>query len=340
VSADDATAKLATAATNGAGTSLIFFQGSEDLGGGLKAEFKGQNVFAALSPTNANTSTGYQSGAFFNDEVWAGLSGGFGAVKIGAPTTATHSTAGGVIQPFATSLGSGWESTGVSRFGAGNANKYGVNAFPGSDYRIVRVEKSIRYDTPVFNGFSASYVWAGKNANSTTASSNTAGFGEVGLKYSAGPLNLSYVSAKTEVGANGVATAASFAAAAASTVFPANSSVKYTTMGGNYTIGNLTAYYGATTAKGDGTVITGLDTSSTNIAAKYQLTPVVSVAFNNISINDKATANKDQKLSALGVNYDLSKRTSLYARYVSYDTDKTLTTKGVTVTAVGVKHTF
>jgi predicted porin len=308
----------------------------------LKAEFKVQNVFAALSPTNANSATGYQSGAFFNDEVWAGLtSATYGAVKVGAPTTASHATAGGTIQPFATTLGSGWESTGVSRLGAGNANKFGVNTFPGADYRIVRVEKSVRYDTPVFNGFAASYVWAGKNANSTTASSNTAGFGELGLTYTNGPLNLSYVSSKVEVGANGVAAAAAFAAPVASTVFPANSSAKYTVYGGNYTVGNLTVYAGGTTAKGDNTISSApLDTSSSNIAAKYQLTPVVSVAFNSITINDKATANKDQKSNAFGVNYDFSKRTSLYARYVSYDTDKTATNKGVTVTAIGVKHTF
>jgi len=352
VSADDATAKLGIANTNGAGTSLIYFQGEEDLGGGMKASFKGQNVFSALSPTAANAAVPYQSGAFFNDEVWAGLSGGFGGVKIGAPTTAMHATAGGVVQPFSTSLGSGWESSGVARFGAGSSSKYGINTYPGADQRIVRVEKSVRYDTPVFNGFAASYVWAGKNDNQTSTTGNkiagnTAGYGELGLTYTNGPLNLSYVASEVKVGANGIVGVPAAADAGGallsgttSTVFPANSSVKYTMFGGNYTIDKLTVYAGATTAKGDGTVITGLDTSSTNVAAKYQVTPVISVAFNSLRVDDKKSTNKDQKSDAFGVNYDLSKRTMLYARYVNYNTDETSTTKGVKVTAVGFKHTF
>jgi predicted porin len=57
-------------------------KGSEDLGGGMKANFLLESGFA--SDTGANT-----GGALFARESWVGLSGSFGAVKFGNLTPAT-----------------------------------------------------------------------------------------------------------------------------------------------------------------------------------------------------------------------------------------------------------
>jgi len=81
---------------NNTATSNVTFAGTEDLGGGLKAEFKGVALINVVSGQTGNAADGstIAKGAFsqnqnlFNDEIWVGLSGGFGAVKLGAPNSA------------------------------------------------------------------------------------------------------------------------------------------------------------------------------------------------------------------------------------------------------------
>jgi predicted porin len=70
------------------------------------------------------------------------------------------------------------------------------------------------------------------------------------------------------------------------------------------------------------------------------------------STTDSATAfsNRDQKILGLGVDYKLSKRTALWARYENKDPDtnrsgtSTLTTTSsndaTKTTAIGIRHTF
>ena len=63
------------------------------------------------------------------------------------------------------------------------------------------------------------------------------------------------------------------------------------------------------------------------------------------SSNDKTTANVDKKVSGIGADYALSKRTNAYVRYESRDVNTNLgadtSTEGLTKsTAIGVRHTF
>jgi predicted porin len=63
--------------------SRLGFKGVEDLGGGLKAEFLLEHRF--------NSDTGTQTGgAFWAGDAYVGLSGGFGAVKLGRLTSAAY----------------------------------------------------------------------------------------------------------------------------------------------------------------------------------------------------------------------------------------------------------
>jgi predicted porin len=59
--------------------------------------------------------------------------------------------------------------------------------------------------------------------------------------------------------------------------------------------------------------------------------------------DDKSADNFDKKVSALGVKYDLSKRTSLYARTAKMTYDNTTAAfdkKEVKFTGVGMMHNF
>jgi len=343
---------------NNTATSNITFAGTEDLGGGLSAQFKGVALINTVSGQTGNGAAPYSTNQnVLNDEIWVGATGGFGSIKLGAPNSAMLET-NGKIQPFGTAMAGGYQSVGINRLGA-TTTTLGVNQFVGggsANGRVVRNEKTLRYDTPVFNGFAASLAFAAKNGNSATATSNSNGYTDIGLTYSNGPLNLAYAQTKIEAGANAAAgnvsgvtftgTSAAGAAAAGTnswtqtSALSANQSVKYQMFGGNYTLGAATLYAGYTTGKGSGG--NTMDVKSWNVAAKYALSSTVDLMANYVKVDDKATANaaKDQKLTGLGADYKLSKRTAAYARYEDYKTNTSDATTGVKNWAVGLRHTF
>jgi predicted porin len=365
-SAQDATASKKEFTGNNTATSQIFFTGSEDLGGGLKGEFKGVALINTVSGQTGNGSTPFSTNQnVLNDEIWVGASGGFGSVKIGAPNSAMLET-NGKVQPFGTAMAGGYQSVGINRLGAG-VSGYGVNQFVGggsANGRVVRNEKTLRYDTPVFNGFSASLAYAAKNANklSNNSTSNSNGYTDFGLNYSNGPLNLAYANTKIEAGAYSAAgnitgigfTGTAVTTAQATTGFttayaPAgtnaytqaaalapNASVRYQMFGGNYTLGAATLYAGFTTGKGTGVT---MDVKSWNAAVKYALNANVDLMANYVKVDDKLSA-ADQKLTGLGVDYKFSKRTAAYVRYEDYNTNTSAANAGVKNTAVGIRHTF
>jgi predicted porin len=76
---DSGSQSLTRAVNSGLLTSLWGFRGSEDLGGGLKANFQLEGALNTSDGT-LGTSTTNQ---VFNREAWVGLSGGFGEVRIG-----------------------------------------------------------------------------------------------------------------------------------------------------------------------------------------------------------------------------------------------------------------
>jgi len=332
---------------NGSSTSLVKFAGTEDLGGGMKAEFVGVQLINPVSGQTGNTSsdtsakTGYYTSNWFNDEIWVGVSGDFGAVKLGAPNAGMHET-NSKSQPFGTALGGGWSSSGISRLSlGGTAAIYGVNQFVGggsANGRVVRQEKSVRYDTPTVAGFNANVVFAAKNDQATAANkeaSNSSGFTNYTLNYTNGPLVAAYSVADSKTGA--------FEAAGNNniTALEANSSAKYTFAAANYTMGGATLYAGMTTGKSTDLVASAFDVKSTNVALKYAVTPMIDVLANMVKVTDNV-GTKNQALTGLSAIYKLSKRTSAYATYQKYDTDKSSATKAneATQTIVGLRHQF
>lgn len=64
--------------------SRLGFKGTEDLGGGLKANFLLEHRF------NVDDGSTTDSSAFWKGDSWVGLSGGFGAVRLGRQTSALY----------------------------------------------------------------------------------------------------------------------------------------------------------------------------------------------------------------------------------------------------------
>jgi predicted porin len=165
--------------SGGAHTSKLGFYASEDLGQGLKAEMK---LEAGI---NADTGA-QQASALFNRESWVGLrSATLGTVRLGNQINAMLPL---FIDPFAlvtTNSVYTWVAGGAMQ----GARGVGANTDlgPGAGTIPVRVPKSVTYATPRLGGFAAQAIWAANPYASSGPSTGTRG-GVV--SYSTGPVYL------------------------------------------------------------------------------------------------------------------------------------------------------
>ena len=369
--------KKSEIALNGTGTTAIHFRGVEDLGGGMKALFQAEIDWNPVQSSTLNgsatapTPSQYYSGTPFNGEQFLGLSGGFGSVKLGTPNSAALET-NAVAQPFGTALGGGYSNT-VARLGT--SGNYGINQFVGgstSANRVIRHEKTARYDTPEFSGFKASVEYAFGNSNvapvapAVASASDSNKYQAIGLKYNNGPLNVMF--SNTKASNNGAYSAAGSVAAvgtiALNNLLPGET-ITHNFLAANYTFGPATVYAGYTTSKNNATSVlvpTSAATSaaftggakenavSYNIAGKYVISSTISLMANYIRVNDKTPLNADANIFGLGADYRLSARTALYARYEGYKKSATSAVAGnqnsgfgsvnQNVYMLGVNHSF
>lgn len=135
---------LTRATDNLLSTSRLGFKGTEDLGGGLKANFQLEGKLTPSTGTFGSTTTNQ----VFDREAWVGISGGFGDIRIGRQDVS-----------YAQDI-----DTGLSQ--AGNFGNFAVN---GTDFQLGSDQSSvIKYTTPTFAGFTAQVGRATNAAGSTT----------------------------------------------------------------------------------------------------------------------------------------------------------------------------
>ena len=149
--------------------SRLGFRGTEDLGGGLKANFQIEHRF---TPDD-----GVAAATFWNGRSIVGVSGGFGQIDLGRDYTAAFWTqlAGDVF---------GWD--GVANNGATTRAGHPV---------IVRFANGITYTSPTFSGITL-------RANSTIKEGTEAKSGtSFQLAYNNGPLNASVATETTAANA-------------------------------------------------------------------------------------------------------------------------------------------
>ena len=338
ISHTDATKKWSGINHNGTNTSRLDFQGTEDLGGGLKASFWGELDIVPTRSTTTNQSATSTANAFtgtpFTGQQFVAIAGGFGDLKIGQPNSPALDIGGGVMQPFGTALGSGYSGT-WGRMGTQSVDS-GVNNFVGgSTGRIIRHEKTAVYTTPVFNGLKAQVEFSAKNGNSTTnsnggagaATSNDTGYQSLSATYNNGPLNVAALTATAKSGANAAVGIAGSASTAGTVGLAANKDVKWNMLGANYTMGAVTGYVGFTTTKSTNPQVTAgtaaEDSKSSNVGVKYVMGNIdllanVTTRTSNVADVAGYTFNGTTPKStntALGANYNLSKTTFVYYRY-------------------------
>lgn len=151
---------------SGLATSRFGLKGSEDLGGGLKANFQLEQGFNIDNGTAGN-STGTAGSQAFDRQAWVGLSGGFGEVQFGKT----------------------WSSYNDIRWSANdnfNANvAASFNTWVGYTDRPVN---SIKYISPTVGGFSGSVTYGLGEDKLANANGKSSSLTSLGLQYANGPV--------------------------------------------------------------------------------------------------------------------------------------------------------
>lgn len=278
----------------------------------------------ATTTTTANTTTGLS-----RDQVFIGLAGGFGDIKLGSANSVglTSFLASSVL---GTGIGSG--------FAPGSAGT-GTMTFS-----TIRYNRSVRYDSPNMNGFSVAVLYAPGNdeANTITyaATANPTGLWipnarattEIGLAYANGPLSLSVVSIKQDAQTNKTGWYSSASAAVATS----NTSVN-----AKYVLGNTTIVAGMN----DGDSLSALATKGSRVGVSHAMGNVVLAAqLSDQETTSGATTTK-AKVTGLRADYNFSKTTTAYVGYENWDSGKAAvsTTAGTgerKITSIGLRKSF
>lgn len=291
------------------GTTAVIFKGTEDLGGGLKANFLYEldfdpTVGGSLSsqPDNKNQ--------LQNGEAFASIQGGFGELKLGVANNPSLGVQAGRTG-FGTKVGGGFG--GVSGTGR------------------VRDNGSMVYSTPTFSGFTAMLGYT-PETSAVVAPNGTAA---------------AKVTAKTDLAlmyANGPVAAAVSSYAQSGVTAQTNAYVSYDLGVAKVTLGMHTENQKVAAASATPPAFTKPTgkSSGTNIAIAAPMGAVTLLA-NYGTLNDKSASNYDRKITAIGANYALSKRTTAYGRFVTETNDNqtgATIAKKVQTTMVGLRHNF
>ncbi len=306
-------------------TSRLTFAGTEDLGGGLRANF---NYETRLNPDNIAA-----AGMDRTRNMFLNLSGGFGSVTIGTYlnpidairgfSVATYSAPGGDF--LANHIGLGASETlvtdadlvaaGAAAGAPGAAQRAALRAAFGNGLSG-RSTNSIGYRTPNMGGFVASLGFSQEKTSKDAVALNKAnGFiGSVG--YANGPLNAQF--------AFGQAKGTILVPAAGTVLAVGRTAAKSTdvAMAVSYDLGVAAPYVQYERTKAEISSLFGaavdvdLVTRAFEVGAKFPMgafTPYVT--FGSGKIGDGVSATKDTKTSAfqIGTTYDISKRTYVYA---------------------------
>lgn len=325
------------------GSSLLGFMGTEDLGGGMKANFKLEgglaNDFGGGKGSNSNNqlsgaapaAAGGQ-GLVFQRYSYVGLSGGFGEVRLGRDYTSTFQQVVAAVDPFGTN---GPADSSVMTLFLGAVGKQATTA---------GASNMIGYITPAMGGFGAkAQIFFGENASNLPAGSDDGNGYSLVLNYANGPI---YVALGQQV-TKGTVTAGTF---------------------GDYTQKGLSASYNFGMAKAVYTyaaedLITSATTTATN--KSNLLGVIVPMGAANLKASyvrsvtnvGAGVAENVGTLFGIGADYALSKRTTLFGTWSRVTNDNSAATgfaysagnsalaaastnpssQGL---AIGVKHSF
>ncbi|MBK9441089.1 MAG: porin [Comamonadaceae bacterium] len=310
--------------SSGVNTSRWGMKGSEDLGGGLKANFQLEQGF------NVDTGTAGVTGQTFNRQSWVGVSGGFGEVQFGRVWSSYDDI----------------NSSAIDSFGANVAAKY--NVWLGYQDRP---SNAVKYASPTISGFSGSLTYG--LGEDKTAKNDASHVMALGGQYAQGPLfvGLAYQEQTQTGGANSVFSALPGDAAK---IFPALSTAftgktTYTTINGSYDLGvaKLIGAYNIAKQTIDATSTTSageFKAKEFDLGVEVPLSASLNLgggyAQSNVQVNGVDAWKTSGFTGAL--TYTLSKRTFVYGalQQVKLESQVSNDVAKSTLFALGVNHSF
>ena len=327
----------------GTGTSRVGFRGTEDLGGGLKANFvlemglridDGCTTLGSAAACANGGGSGESGGATFGRNAWGGLSGDFGEVRLGRQ----------VLGSFGVQANSWAAGSSNGLYDAGS----GLGVLMGG----VRFSNAIRYMTPNFGGFRGSLMLSapetGVNApipfTSNAPVNNTASRRvgvDLALEYANGPAYVGFGYNRRDL-AN-----ITSATTGVTTVNVRPADVNAYTLGGAYDFGVVKPFINYTRQRTDlsgstvapvgfvsGSNATNANARALSIGLRAPVgaftviagigraitdTNSVSVATTALNVSTFTSARQEDRRDTfqLGAQYALSKRTLVEANYGS-----------------------
>lgn len=313
-------------------TSVIGFRGSEDLGGGLKANFNLQTAGLDLSSSGTPLS--------FGREAWVGLEGaGWGAIQLGRSSSIPAKVMG-AYDFNGTSYSSAYDRAGIS-----SVTWYGSS----------RRSSQVQYTSPNFGGVVVRAGFTAKGdqsgVNGVGVAANAKNQYSLGATFANGPLSVSAVaetkSAETNAFGDRLRTAYAVGASYDLGVvkFAATYNRRESEGVENYnTFINLTAAQTNAVAG----VSTGVSGGQYAGGKGWTLAAVAPFGPANVGVAYARNTEAGIKALELFANYALSKRTRLYVDFVKgYDQDGIPALAGFGGAAnnpyavgLGVVHTF
>jgi len=289
-------------------TSYFGLSGSEDLGGGLKAEFVLESFLAGDTGTTLNN----EAGGFWGRGSWVGLSGGFGRVALGQYDNPLF-TYGYTYNPFGSSMAF---SPTMRHYYYGQGNIGQANGGTGIDTGFVN---SVTYETPVMGGLMATLQYSPKESGDSASYA-------AAVSYNAGPLSAALTYVKSGI----------------STAYDADE--KIWALGASYDFGVAKAFLQYTAVDQDESTVGGFQAANEDkiyqLGVSVPLSDKASVMASygkQTNKLDGSGAKEKDTVFSLGYNYMLSKRTDVYGVFTN--NQHTGEKSGQTF-AVGVRHNF
>lgn len=291
----------------------IGFKGTEDLGGGLKANFVVEN---GITPDEATTAFGTS-----NRQSYVGVEGGFGSLNLGRQYTLHHSNQGAGDM-------------------VGNITHAG---YIGGLDSLVRVSNAFTYTSPSFSGFSvAAQMGLGETVTEVGDEKNNE-LTAFRLAYANGPLSAGFAH-ETVKNATAAIGAIKFAGETVED-FGGVDKRKASNLFAAYDFGiakvSFTNNNSKFTVDGEGSAKWKANTLTASVPMGAT---TLFAGFGNGKITtDGETDSTKAKASQLGASYALSKRTNVFAftgqTKLSYSPDADANAK-LSQTTVGVRHSF
>jgi len=325
------TVKSSGVASGIASGSRIGLKGTEDLGGGLSANFV---MEYAVQPELATTSMA-------NRQSFAGLAGGFGSLNIGRQYTVIHSLQG-AYDPLGNHTGQGWLTGATSTVRSDQTIAYTTPTMSGFN-AVVTLASGAASDTAPKNGVcvnttslaltSAASCATGTSAVVAPTAAVAKGDGEttgVALNYAAGPFSAKFA---TETSKNTVLSWTLPGKTTADKLSDGTTDTKRTSIGASYDLGvakvivvNATAEAGAAELK------------ATSFGVSVPMGALtLGASLSNGSYTNGAATKGDLDGNQFGAFYALSKRTTVYGLFGNAKIDGGAKNSS---SSIGVRHTF